>query len=129
MSGLRMEIVYAQGVFSLTVRCVLQKFYSDRFGEERVHMIKDSNTVERERLDPEAAYIQITYVEPYFDLYEEKDRITYFDKNDNIREYLRVGFVQCACVCVEVTKEAGGMFVKWNRNQTTNTVDANLAVL
>lgn len=26
------------------------------------------------------AYIQITYVEPHFDTYEMKDRITYFDK-------------------------------------------------
>ena len=49
-------------------------------------MIKDSNTVEREKLKPDKAYIQITYVEAYFDLYEMKDRITYFDKNYNIRE-------------------------------------------
>ena len=66
----------------------LQKFYSDRFGEENVQMIKDSNTVEREKLKPDIAYIQITYVEPYFDLYEMKDRITYFDKNYNIRKLL-----------------------------------------
>ena len=49
-------------------------------------MIKDSNTVERDKLKPDKAYIQITYVEPYFDLYEMKDRITYFDKNYNIRK-------------------------------------------
>ena len=52
-------------------------------------MIKDSNTVEREKLKPDMAYIQITYVEPYFDLYEMKDRITYFDKNYNIRKCVK----------------------------------------
>ena len=31
-------------------------------------------------------YIQITYVEPYFDLYELRDRVTFFDKNFNISE-------------------------------------------
>ncbi len=50
-------------------------------------MIKDSNTVERDRLNPDKAYIQITYVEPYFDLYEMKNRITYFDKNYNISKF------------------------------------------
>lgn len=34
------------------------------------------------------AYIQITYVEPYFDTYEMKDRITYFDKNYNLRRFM-----------------------------------------
>lgn len=34
------------------------------------------------------AFIQITYVEPYFDTYEMKDRITYFDKNYNLRRFV-----------------------------------------
>jgi len=32
-------------------------------------------------------YIQITYVEPYFDLYELRERVTFFDKNFNISEF------------------------------------------
>eukprot|EP00061_Rhincodon_typus_P017240 g45844.t1 len=35
-----------------------------------------------------SAYIQITYVEPFFDTYEMKDRITYFDKNYNLRCFM-----------------------------------------
>jgi hypothetical protein len=50
-------------------------------------VIKDSNTVDTSKLDPEKAYIQITYVEPYFAEYEMKDRRTYFEKNYNIRTY------------------------------------------
>lgn len=34
------------------------------------------------------AYIQITYVEPYFDTYELKDRVTYFDRNYGLRTFL-----------------------------------------
>ena len=51
-------------------------------------MIKDSNAVEQDKLDPEKAYIQLTFVDPYFDEYELKDRITYFDKNFNLSKCL-----------------------------------------
>ena len=34
------------------------------------------------------AFVQITYVEPYFDTFEMKDRITYFDKNYNLRRFV-----------------------------------------
>ena len=36
----------------VTVNCFLQSFYSDRFGEGVVHIVKDSNPVDRESLDP-----------------------------------------------------------------------------
>ncbi|XP_048256489.1 dedicator of cytokinesis protein 7-like isoform X1 [Haliotis rufescens] len=66
----------------------LESFYGDRFGYDVVSTVKDSNTVEKEKLDPAKAYIQITYVEPYFDMYEYRDRITYFDKNYNIKRFM-----------------------------------------
>lgn len=34
------------------------------------------------------AYLQITYVEPFFDTYELKERVTYFDKNYNLRTFM-----------------------------------------
>ncbi|XP_048582972.1 dedicator of cytokinesis protein 7-like [Nematostella vectensis] len=68
----------------------LQAFYGDKFGEEFVEVIKDSNAVDRDKLDPNLAYIQLTYVEPFFDEYEMKDRKTYFDKNYNLRRFLYV---------------------------------------
>lgn len=37
---------------------------------------------------PPQAYIQITFVEPYFDEYEMKDRVTYFEKNFNLRRFM-----------------------------------------
>ena len=50
-------------------------------------MLKDSNTVERSALDPDKAYIQITYVEPYFDLFEYEKRKCFFDLNYGLSKY------------------------------------------
>ncbi|NXG07689.1 DOCK8 protein, partial [Sakesphorus luctuosus] len=65
-----------------------QGFYGQCFGEDAVEVIKDSAPVDRTKLDPNKAYIQITFVEPYFDEYEMKDRVTYFEKNFNICRFM-----------------------------------------
>ncbi|ESO12296.1 hypothetical protein HELRODRAFT_158781 [Helobdella robusta] len=64
----------------------LETFYSEKFGS--VEMIKDSNNVDKNQLNPDKAYIQITYVEPYFDLYELKGRQTFFEMNYNIKRFM-----------------------------------------
>ncbi|XP_023572954.1 dedicator of cytokinesis protein 6 isoform X1 [Octodon degus] len=66
----------------------LEEFYTERFGDDIVEIIKDSNPVDKSKLDPQKAYIQITYVEPHFDTYELKDRVTYFDRNYGLRTFL-----------------------------------------
>uniref|UniRef100_A0A3Q3R0N4 Dedicator of cytokinesis 6 n=1 Tax=Monopterus albus TaxID=43700 RepID=A0A3Q3R0N4_MONAL len=66
----------------------LEEFYSESFGDEVVEIIKDSSPVDKTKLDLNKAYLQITYVEPYFDTYELKERITYFDKNYNLRTFM-----------------------------------------
>nr|XP_006137919.1 dedicator of cytokinesis protein 8 isoform X1 [Pelodiscus sinensis] len=66
----------------------LEGFYGQCFGEDAVQVIKDSAPVDRGKLDPNKAYIQITFVEPYFDEYEMKDRVTYFEKNFNLRRFM-----------------------------------------
>ncbi|XP_067276953.1 dedicator of cytokinesis protein 7-like isoform X3 [Pseudorasbora parva] len=66
----------------------LEEFYSERFGDDVVAIIKDSSPVDKTKLDPNKAYLQITYVEPFFDTYELKERITYFDKNYNLRTFM-----------------------------------------
>lgn len=50
--------------------------------------LNDDFTVKMKNFFLSQAYIQITYVEPYFDTYEMKDRITYFDKNYNLRRFM-----------------------------------------
>nr|XP_015204455.1 PREDICTED: dedicator of cytokinesis protein 6 [Lepisosteus oculatus] len=66
----------------------LEEFYAERFGDDIVEIVKDSNPVDKTKLDPNKAYLQITYVEPFFDTYELKERITYFDKNYNLRTFM-----------------------------------------
>ena len=61
-----------------------QNFYCERFGAAAVVMIKDSNPVDVTKLNIERAYIQITYVEPYFDVSELRHRLTVFERNFNI---------------------------------------------
>jgi len=65
-----------------------EQFYCDKHGKENVVIIKNSNIVEQNKLDPNKAYIQITFVEPYFDDYEMRDRITAFEQNFNIRRFI-----------------------------------------
>ena len=53
-------------------------------GSDKVEIIKDSNEVDTSKLDGGKAYIQVTYVEPYFEDWELKNRLTVFDKSFNI---------------------------------------------
>ncbi|XP_053555956.1 dedicator of cytokinesis protein 8 [Bombina bombina] len=66
----------------------LEGFYGQCFGEDAVEVIKDSTPVDKTKLNPAKAYVQITFVEPYFDEYEMKDRITPFEKKYNLRRFM-----------------------------------------
>lgn len=65
----------------------LENFYIERFSVDNVVIIKDSNPVDVSKLDPDKAYVQITYVEPYFEAYELRHRPTVFHRNFNISKY------------------------------------------
>ncbi|PAA86258.1 hypothetical protein BOX15_Mlig030368g1 [Macrostomum lignano] len=66
----------------------LERFYGDRFGPDNLVIVKDSNAVERERLDQNKAYIQITYVEPYLEPYELRERQSQFERNNGIATFV-----------------------------------------
>lgn len=66
----------------------LETFYGRCFGPSNVEVLKDSNRVDTSKLDPNKAYIQITYVDPYFQEWEESRRTTYFDRNFNIDTFM-----------------------------------------
>ncbi|KAM4824460.1 LOW QUALITY PROTEIN: dedicator of cytokinesis protein 8-like [Urocitellus parryii] len=66
----------------------LEGFYGQCFGAEFVEVMKDSTPVDKTKLDPNKAYMQITFVEPYFDEYKMKDRVTYFEKNFNLQRFM-----------------------------------------
>lgn len=67
----------------------LENFYTNKFGQGCVEIMKDSNNVDKNLLDLiSKAYIQITYVEPYFDRYELHKCETFFEKNYSLKRFI-----------------------------------------
>ncbi|XP_048460912.1 dedicator of cytokinesis protein 11 [Rhincodon typus] len=66
----------------------LLKLYGDKFGAENVKILQDSNKVNAKNLDQKFAYIQVTFVSPYFDEKELSERKTYFERNHNITRFV-----------------------------------------
>ncbi|CAG9532753.1 unnamed protein product [Cercopithifilaria johnstoni] len=66
----------------------LDAFYTDRFGKGVVEVIKDSNSVDPNRLDSTKAYLQITYVEPYLENWERRRRPTHFERNHKLYRFV-----------------------------------------
>ncbi|XP_026793122.3 dedicator of cytokinesis protein 11 isoform X1 [Pangasianodon hypophthalmus] len=66
----------------------LLSLYGDKFGAENVKIIQDSNKVNQKDLDPKFAYIQVTFVKPYFDERELAERTTDFEKCHNINRFV-----------------------------------------
>uniref|UniRef100_A0A8C4J5L1 DOC10 protein n=1 Tax=Dromaius novaehollandiae TaxID=8790 RepID=A0A8C4J5L1_DRONO len=66
----------------------LLKLYADKFGIENVKIIQDSNKVNPKDLDPKYAYIQVTYVTPFFEEKEAEDRKTDFEMHHNINRFV-----------------------------------------
>ncbi|XP_067852878.1 dedicator of cytokinesis protein 11 [Heptranchias perlo] len=66
----------------------LLKLYGDKFGAENVKIIQDSNKVNTKNLDQKFAYIQVTFVNPYFDDKELPERKTHFERNHNISRFV-----------------------------------------
>uniref|UniRef100_A0A8C7I7J7 Dedicator of cytokinesis 10 n=1 Tax=Oncorhynchus kisutch TaxID=8019 RepID=A0A8C7I7J7_ONCKI len=66
----------------------LLKLYSDKFGADNVKMIQDSNKVNPKDLDSKYAYIQVTYVVPYFDNKEQQEKKTDFERHHNINRFV-----------------------------------------
>ncbi|XP_065315700.1 dedicator of cytokinesis protein 6-like [Gordionus sp. m RMFG-2023] len=72
----------------------LLSFYGAKFGGsgfnqvDIVECIKDSNRVDISTLDPAKACLQITYVEPYFDVSEQLVRKTAFERCYNVRRFV-----------------------------------------
>uniref|UniRef100_A0A8C3DTD7 Dedicator of cytokinesis 10 n=1 Tax=Corvus moneduloides TaxID=1196302 RepID=A0A8C3DTD7_CORMO len=66
----------------------LMKLYADKFGIDNVKIIQDSNKVNPKDLDPKYAYIQVTYVTPFFEEKEAEDRKTDFEMHHNINRFV-----------------------------------------
>ncbi|CEF63950.1 LD20667p [Strongyloides ratti] len=68
----------------------LEGHYIKRFGAGCVEIIKDSNEVDKSKLNlTSKVYLQITFVEPYFDGWEKKERInSMFHRRYNVKRFV-----------------------------------------
>lgn len=70
---------------AITLR--LEKIFADYVGADRLELIKDSKPVDRRKLQPNKAYIQVTSVKPYFTAAELAERRTDFERNHNVSRF------------------------------------------
>ncbi|KAL3847595.1 hypothetical protein ACJMK2_018498 [Sinanodonta woodiana] len=66
----------------------LKSLYESKFGRDNVRLIMDSIQVDPASLDPKFAFIQVTYVTPYFREAELQKRVTEFERNNNINQFM-----------------------------------------
>uniref|UniRef100_A0A8C4P183 Dedicator of cytokinesis 11 n=1 Tax=Dicentrarchus labrax TaxID=13489 RepID=A0A8C4P183_DICLA len=66
----------------------LLTLYGEKFGPENVKIIQDSNKVNPKDLDPKFAYVQVTFVKPYFEEKEAPEKKTDFEKCHNINYFV-----------------------------------------
>ncbi|XP_069015259.1 dedicator of cytokinesis protein 11 isoform X1 [Embiotoca jacksoni] len=66
----------------------LLSLYGDKFGSENVKIIQDSNKVNPKDLDAKFAYVQVTFVKPYFEEKEAPEKRTDFEKCHNINRFV-----------------------------------------
>ena len=83
------EFVYKEpGITKLSeIANRLESFYNEKFSPNLVEIMKDSNNVDRKALLDHKAYIQITYVEPYFDRWELSKCVTHFEKSYSLSKF------------------------------------------
>ncbi|VDN99978.1 unnamed protein product [Rodentolepis nana] len=68
----------------------LQDYYSNQQGGKPVEVIRDSNPVVDKNLSGTTAYLQITYVEPYFEEFELRKRKSETQRNYGIKRFVMV---------------------------------------
>lgn len=66
----------------------LFKLYGEKYGQDIVKIVMDSNPIDINQLDPKLVYIQVTSVTPYFDKKELETRQTEFEMTHDISHFM-----------------------------------------
>ncbi|CAH8573632.1 unnamed protein product [Schistosoma curassoni] len=84
------DFIYKEAPFTKLAEIThrLQAFYGDKFGQDRIVIIKDSNIVDEKQLDSDKGYLQITFVEPYLEDFELRRRTTKFHCNYGLKRFV-----------------------------------------
>ncbi|OHT13013.1 hypothetical protein TRFO_03412 [Tritrichomonas foetus] len=72
-------------LFELTTR--IMKYYQSIHGEDKIELIKESGTIDVSTLNENKGYIQITFIEPYFNKSNRSNRKTNHEKCHNITQF------------------------------------------
>ncbi|XP_017295224.1 dedicator of cytokinesis protein 11 isoform X2 [Kryptolebias marmoratus] len=84
------EYIYKEpkltGLSEISQRLLM--LYGEKFGSENIRIIQDSNKVNPKELDSRLAYVQVTFVKPYFDEKEAPEKKTDFEKCHNINRFV-----------------------------------------
>lgn len=64
-----------------------QKIFTTKFGKG-FQLINHSRTVDPNTLDPNIAYLQITSVNPYFESWEKNERVTVYEQNSTLNQFI-----------------------------------------
>ncbi|KAF1748268.1 hypothetical protein GCK72_024735 [Caenorhabditis remanei] len=83
------EFVYKEPAFTKLneISGRLETFYTNMYGEGNVVVLKDSRPVEMDKLKPDKAYIQITFVDVFLSDNERMERSTYFERRNNVNRF------------------------------------------
>ena len=71
-----------------TIALRLEELFGRNIGSGKLELIKDSKDVDAKSLAQDKAFIQVTYVEPYFTEAELRARPTSFERAHNIRRFV-----------------------------------------
>ena len=98
-------------------------------GSDKVEIIKDSNEVDTSKLDGGKAYIQVTYVEPYFEDWKLKNRLTVFDKSFNISKRIINSNNKFPFRGMDYTPWSSKNLIDWNRLKKFMHVGVNVTCM
>jgi len=84
------EFVYKEPKITrlVEIKDRLQAVYEEEFGAGKVQVLETSGAIDRSKLDPNIAYIQITSVVPYLDATEREARKTWFARLHNLNRFM-----------------------------------------
>lgn len=65
----------------------IKSTYQKLVGDDKIELLTESGIIDRELLNPDKGYIQITFVEPYFEKKELPKRVTVFECSNKLSQF------------------------------------------
>lgn len=72
-------------IFDVSSR--IAESYKKLYGQDKIELLQNSGTIDRTLLNENKGYIQITFVEPYFEKKELPSRVTVYEQGNKIQKF------------------------------------------